>query len=147
MSGFDAAWLELREPADAAARSVALEGALAVALGGHGGTLACVDLACGTGANLRRLAPRLPGPQRWRLVDSDAALLEEARRRCTDLRDADGEPVEVAYVQADLSQMPAKMAEWQAFTEAVLQPFQKYQVPVIAMGKGTSKEAVCLVFE
>lgn len=53
----------------------------------------------------------------------------------------------MAYVQADPSQMPAKMAEWQAFTEAVLQPFQKYQVPVIAMGKGTSKEAVCLAFE
>ncbi len=103
MSGFDAAWLALREPADAAARSVALEEALARALAGRGGTLECVDLACGAGANLRRLAPRLPGPQRWRLVDADAALLAEAGRRCAGLRAADGAPVEVAYVQADLA--------------------------------------------
>jgi SAM-dependent methyltransferase len=103
MSGFDAAWLALREPADAAARSKALEHTLARALAARGGALACVDLACGTGSNLRHLAPRLPGPQRWRLVDADLALLAEARRRCTGLRDADGVPVEVAFVQADLA--------------------------------------------
>jgi hypothetical protein len=103
VSGFDAAWLALREPADAAARSVALEDALARVLAGRDGTLECVDLACGAGANLRRLAPRLPGPQRWRLVDADAALLAEASRRCEGLRAADGAPVEVAYVQADLA--------------------------------------------
>jgi hypothetical protein len=103
VSGFDAAWLALREPADAAARSTALEDLLARMLAGRGGTLDCVDLACGTGANLRRLAPRLPGPQRWRLVDSDAVLLAEAHRRCTDLHDADGAPIEVAYLQADLA--------------------------------------------
>lgn len=103
MSDFDATWLALREPADAAARSVALEATLARALAGLAGTLECVDLACGTGANLRRLAPRVPGPQRWRLVDSDAALLAEARRRCKGLRDAVGAPVEVEFVQADLA--------------------------------------------
>ena len=53
----------------------------------------------------------------------------------------------MAYIQADPAQIPQKLMEWQAFTEAVLQPFQKYQVPVIAMEKGTPKEAVCLVFE
>ena len=103
MSGFDVAWLALREPADAAARSVALEAALVRALAGRGGTLECVDLACGTGANLRRLAPRLAGPQRWRLVDADPALLAEASRRCSGLRAADGTAVEVEYVQADLA--------------------------------------------
>jgi SAM-dependent methyltransferase len=103
VSGFDTDWLALREPADAAARSVALEAALARSLAGRGGTLGCVDLACGTGANLRRLAPRLRGPQRWQVVDSDAALLAEARRRCVDLRAANGAPVEVVYVQADLA--------------------------------------------
>jgi len=103
VSGFDAAWLALREPADAAARSAALEDALARALAARGGTLACVDLACGTGANLRHLAPRLPGPQHWRLVDADVALLAEARRRCAGLRDRDGAVVEVTYVQTDLA--------------------------------------------
>jgi SAM-dependent methyltransferase len=103
VSGFDAAWLALREPADAAARSAALEDALARALERRGGTLPIVDLACGTGANLRHLAPRLPGPQRWRLVDADEALLAEARRRCTGLHDRDGVPVEITFVQADLA--------------------------------------------
>ncbi len=105
MSGFDAAWLALREPADAAARSVALEAALARALAGRNVALGCVDLACGAGANLRRLAPRLPGPQRWRLVDADPALLAEARRRCAGLRAADGAAVEVEFVEADLATM------------------------------------------
>lgn len=34
-----------------------------------------------------------------------------------------------------------------AFKEQVLDNFSKYQVPVIALGSGTSKEAVCVVFE
>ncbi|MDM0076557.1 class I SAM-dependent methyltransferase [Variovorax sp. J2P1-59] len=34
-----------------------------------------LDLACGTGANLRELAPRLGGSQCWTLVDHDPALL------------------------------------------------------------------------
>lgn len=34
-----------------------------------------------------------------------------------------------------------------AFKETVLDNFAKYQVPVIALGSGTSKEAVCVVFE
>jgi transcription termination factor NusB len=38
-------------------------------------TIGVLDLACGLGANLRVLAPRLGGEQRWRLVDHDAALL------------------------------------------------------------------------
>jgi hypothetical protein len=34
-----------------------------------------------------------------------------------------------------------------AFKENVLDNFGKYQIPVIALGSGTSKEAVCVVFE
>ena len=40
-----------------------------------------LDLAAGTGSNLRYLADRLTGEQRWLLVDHDPALLAEARRR------------------------------------------------------------------
>jgi hypothetical protein len=36
-----------------------------------------MDLACGTGANLRYLAPRVGGDQHWLLVDQDVALLEK----------------------------------------------------------------------
>lgn len=79
MSGFSADWLALREPFDRAARAAAsasfdwaaLRRQLAV-----GGTPCVLDLACGTGANLRELATRLGGAQRWLLVDHDPALLD-----------------------------------------------------------------------
>jgi hypothetical protein len=38
-----------------------------------------LDLAAGTGANLRYLTPRLAGDQEWLLVDSDEALLTKAK--------------------------------------------------------------------
>ena len=39
--------------------------------------LRIVDLGCGTGSNLRALAPLLGPRQHWRLVDYDADLLVE----------------------------------------------------------------------
>jgi hypothetical protein len=38
--------------------------------------LQIVELGTGTGSNIRYLAPRLGGPQRWTAVDRDAELLE-----------------------------------------------------------------------
>jgi hypothetical protein len=73
-----------------------------------GTTPRCFDLGCGTGANVRYLAPWIAGPQQWLLLDSDAQHLERAREsvatwshdlrvacsietRCVDLaRDPDG---------------------------------------------------------
>lgn len=78
MSGFDPSWLALREPADHAARAPEL---LRAAVAAAGAEPLVVDLGCGTGSNLRALAPRLPAPQRWRLVDNDPALLAEAASR------------------------------------------------------------------
>jgi hypothetical protein len=77
---FSAAWLELREPFDAAARAASLVAALKrhVAAGTSDAPLAVVDLGAGAGSNLRYLAPLLGGVQRWRLVDRDAQLLEAA---------------------------------------------------------------------
>lgn len=82
MSGFSADWLALREPFDTAARAQAWPALdmstwatdlrLAKA---RGNACAVVDLACGSGANLRALAPRIGGAQHWRLLDHDAALL------------------------------------------------------------------------
>lgn len=77
MSGFSAAWLALREPADTAARSAALTRVIADALRSRD-VVRAVDLASGTGANVRYLASRMPAPQRWLLVDSDASLLAHA---------------------------------------------------------------------
>lgn len=80
MSGFSPEWLALREPVDHRSR----DRGLAVLLAAH---LAAreepriVDLGCGTGSNLRALAPQLGPRQSWTLVDYDARLLSAARDR------------------------------------------------------------------
>ncbi len=68
------AWLDLREPADAAARSRELVSHLRPLLP-TGGRLVIHDLGCGSGAMGRWLAPLVPGPQRWILHDRDPDLL------------------------------------------------------------------------
>jgi hypothetical protein len=72
---FSADWLALREPADEAARSTRLTRLLADRLSGRE-TVHVLDLASGTGANLRYLAQRLGGHQNWLLADNDAVLLD-----------------------------------------------------------------------
>jgi hypothetical protein len=75
LSGFSADWLALREPFDSAARAEA-DAVAAFACESLGqAPRQVVDLACGTGANLRALAPRLGSSQRWLMVDHDPALL------------------------------------------------------------------------
>ena len=71
-------WLDLREPADAEARSAELAERLARHLPAAGG-LVIHDLGGGSGAMGRWLAPRLPGPQHWVVHDRDADLLELVR--------------------------------------------------------------------
>lgn len=97
MTGFDAGWLALREPFDAAARDGELaarfvEAVVARADARSGSQApsrptswrphACrlVDLAAGSGANLRVLAPLVPGDQDWLLVDHDPELIAAQAR-------------------------------------------------------------------
>lgn len=42
---------------------------------------------------------------------------------------------------------PEKFQNYMQFRKKVLNAFRNYQLPLIALGKATSKEAVCLVFE
>lgn len=42
---------------------------------------------------------------------------------------------------------PEKFGDFMAFRKKVLTAFRSYQLPAITLGKATSKEAVCLVFE
>jgi hypothetical protein len=77
MSTFSADWLTLREPYDLRARNPAVLDEIAAAFADHH-SLAIVDLACGTGATLRALAPRLSARQSWRLFDNDLGLLARA---------------------------------------------------------------------
>ncbi len=74
MSGFDPSWLALREPYDHAVRDVGLTLAFVEALGP---SPHLVDLGCGTGSNLRYLAPHLPPTQSWLCIDHDPVLLEQ----------------------------------------------------------------------
>jgi hypothetical protein len=70
-------WLDLREAADAAARARDLVEHLRRHLPATGRRV-IHDLACGTGAMGRWLAPLLPGPQHWVVHDRDADLLRFA---------------------------------------------------------------------
>ena len=72
-AGFDPQWLRLRSPYDDAARSERLTRLFAASLPESPRLL---DLAAGTGANLRYLASRIGrAGQRWVLADHDQALL------------------------------------------------------------------------
>ena len=114
MTGFSSEWLALREPADHAARDPGLVAALARMLAGRA-EVTVVDLGCGTGSNLRGLAPHLGPRQSWRLVDHDRALLAAARNALLDWADhgdtagetlvltKDEKHIEVAFVAIDLS--------------------------------------------
>lgn len=99
MNGFDAQWLRQRAPYDAAARSPRLAADFVSALGPRtSAPLRLLDLAAGTGANFRALAPQIAHDQDWLLVDHDATLLarlpdeithwaRQGGRRCEALRD------------------------------------------------------------
>jgi hypothetical protein len=78
---FDRHWLDLREPADHAARDAALLAAAADWLAKEPYPVA-VDLGCGTGSTVRAFGTRAPAALRWRLLDRDRVLLDEAARRC-----------------------------------------------------------------
>ncbi|RYF32841.1 MAG: SAM-dependent methyltransferase [Comamonadaceae bacterium] len=95
MSGFALDWLTLREAFDRQARE---RNAVAAAVQAWrpqraergGAPLSVMDLACGSGANLRVLAPLLGGAQRWRLIDHDPALLAAVPETLTRWADAHG---------------------------------------------------------
>jgi hypothetical protein len=77
MTGFQASWLALREPADRRARNVTVAAALSAALAGRSG-LRILDLGAGSGNNMALTAGLLPMPQHWLLADNDPVLLARA---------------------------------------------------------------------
>ena len=84
-------WLALRAAADDGARSGELAEHVARRLGP--GPVVVHDLGSGTGAMMRWLAPRLPGPQTWVLHDGDPGILEHLDPGPT--VDASGNPITV----------------------------------------------------
>ncbi|MFP5346202.1 MAG: glycosyltransferase [Actinomycetes bacterium] len=105
VSAVSPSWLALREPADHEARTAVerLLPLLRAALG-SARPIRVVDVGAGTGSNLRWVAPRLPGPQEWVLVDRDRELLARALDLSRGVRDGDGFPVRVGIVDGDLRQ-------------------------------------------
>ena len=76
MESFSREWLALREAADHAARAERLVDVAVGAL--HGApAVTVVDLAAGTGSNLRYLSSRLPFAQRWVLENLLVRLAPE----------------------------------------------------------------------
>lgn len=67
-------WLQLREAADWEARSSRLVQQVVNTMA-LDGSIQVLDLATGTGSNVRYLAVRLPGRQRWLVVDRSPDLL------------------------------------------------------------------------
>nr|WP_238431391.1 class I SAM-dependent methyltransferase [Streptomyces cavernae] len=103
-------WLELREPADAAARAHDLLDPLRIRLAnlpGKASGLVIHDLGCGTGSMGRWLAPRLDGAQHWVLHDRDPDLLHLAVTRAPRTA-ADGSPVTVETERSDLTELTAE---------------------------------------
>jgi len=97
-----AGWLALRARADDLARSARFAETIARRIGP--GPLVVHDLGSGTGAMMRWLAPRLPGPQAWVLHDADPAILNHVDPRST--RDGSGLPVTVRTRVEQLADLP-----------------------------------------
>ncbi|GAB4072035.1 class I SAM-dependent methyltransferase [Ancylobacter sonchi] len=114
MSSFDADWLAMREPVDHASRNSELAAKVRDHFAGRS-SLTVVDLGCGTGSNLRALAPSLPSLQHWHLIDGDSGLLTQARDRLAGWADSaspaaegvrlhkDGRRIDVSFECADLN--------------------------------------------
>lgn len=118
MTGFSAAWLTLREPADRRARSAALDRKVAHALSALPEPR-IADLGAGTGASLRALAPLLGPRQHWILIDHDPALADAARAALSSyadvarrdgedlILDLDGRALRVSFAALELAANPA----------------------------------------
>ncbi|SDO16524.1 glycosyltransferase [Vreelandella arcis] len=104
-SQFSSPWLALREEVDRASRSSRLATMAGEWLSTRATPYRLVDLGCGRGSNVHYLAPLLPGPQTWTLIDHDPNLLTEARARLMTLRDARGLPITTETQAASITNL------------------------------------------
>ena len=114
MSGFDADWLHLREPLDGEARDASLAARFAATLSGTRRRI--VDLAAGTGAGFRALAPVVRGDQEWLLVDHDPALVAAQQAAIGQWAARNGWPCEA---RGDGVRVTAANASWIARSHAL----------------------------
>ncbi len=119
---FSAEWLALREPIDHRSVSASLRASVAQHFAAHE-RVRIVDLGCGSGSNLRGLAPYLGAHQHWTLVDWDAGLLAHASAALSQWADesalagdvlslvSQGKRIEVRFQQADLARNLASVLD------------------------------------
>jgi len=135
--GFSAAWLDLREPADHAARNPAL---LAAAANAAGESPVIADLGCGTGSTIRAFDGHLTSPAEWRLVDNDPELLihaaDAAKRSDSsatthhiDLRDLDALPLERVGLVTASALLDLCARNW---VEALAERLARHKIPFYA---------------
>jgi hypothetical protein len=145
---FSEDWLALRAAADDRARSGELIATAADDLerrrANPGVPVRIVDLGAGTGATLSAIAPHLPRPQGWLLVDGDPHLLHAAETRLRAHLPAD---VALAVQEADLAATPTPWHHRpdlvtasalfdlasKGFIEALARRLQAEGVPLLAM--------------
>ena len=118
MTRFSADWLALREPYDARARNPDVLAALAAVLADRG-SVAILDLASGAGATLRAIASRLPGRQRWRLVDHDLELLARASSAPAAGREVVISPADIAHEIEAVLEVPVDLVTASALLDLV----------------------------
>ena len=135
--GFSAAWLELREPADHAARDNALLADAAIAAGENP---VIVDLGCGTRSTIRAFEGRLARPAEWRLIDNDPELLAHAATAATgrddsatthriDLRELDALPLHGAGLVTASALLDLCSHDW---VKALADRLSRYKLPFYA---------------
>ena len=81
------------------------------------------------------------------LSSRDQEIAEEMFPLDIVLDSGDRRAWERAYLHSGPGDQSARWAKWERFEDAVIIPFEQYQVPVIDLAKSTPKEAVCQVFE
>lgn len=146
MSGFSDAWLSARAAWDAPARNRTVQDALTDWAGkraSNGERLRIVDLGAGNGNNQRHLAPLLPVPVDWMLLDNDQALLASAERAAS-LKPGDTLVREVTdLVHADLAKLiaGADLVTASALFDLVSQDWLDTLLDVLA-GEGAALLAV-----
>ena len=114
--GFSSEWLDLREPADHAARD---KGLLSAAIGFAGPDAIVVDLGSGTGSTARAFRHDACTNWRWRFVDGDTDLLAVASSRHSnseihvmDLKNVDDLPLKDASLVTASALLDLMPNEW-----------------------------------
>lgn len=132
---FSRDWLALREPYDARARNASVLDAVIASVADKA-SIRIVDLACGTGSMMRALAPKIPAPQHWQLVDNNLSLLA----RASEMNPSVGVtfstiPIDIGYDLEAALDGPVDLVTTSALLDLVSEPWLERLVTEIGVRK------------